>query len=85
LHVLNASTQSDLETGFATLGRMPNAAMLVSVDPFFDSRPDQLAALAARNKVPTVYTLRDYVEAGGLISYGTSITDAYRQAGLYAG
>lgn len=83
--MLNASTQSDLETGFATLGRMPNAAMLVSVDPFFDSRPDQLAALAARNKVPTVYTLRDYVEAGGLISYGTSITDAYRQAGLYAG
>jgi putative ABC transport system substrate-binding protein len=84
-HVFNASTPFDLETSFATLGRLPNAAMLVSVDPFFDGRPDQLAALAARYKVPAVYTLRDYVEAGGLISYGASITDAYRQAGLYAG
>jgi putative tryptophan/tyrosine transport system substrate-binding protein len=84
-HVFNASTPSDLETSFATLGRLPDAAMLVSVDPFFDSRPDQMAALAARYKVPTVYTLRDYVEAGGLISYGASITDAYRQAGFYAG
>jgi putative ABC transport system substrate-binding protein len=83
--VFNASTPSDLETSFATLGRSPNAAMLVSVDPFFDSRPDQLTALAARHRIPTIYTLRDYVEAGGLISYGASITDAYRQAGHYTG
>jgi putative ABC transport system substrate-binding protein len=84
-HVFNASAPSDLETSFATLSRSPNAAMLVSVDPFFDSRPDQLTALAARHRIPTIYTLRDYVEAGGLISYGASITDAYRQAGLYTG
>jgi putative ABC transport system substrate-binding protein len=85
LVVLHASTQHDLETSFATLAQSPNASMLVSVDPFFDSVPDQFAALAARYRVPTVYTLRDYVEAGGLISYGASIVDAYRQAGLYAG
>jgi putative ABC transport system substrate-binding protein len=83
--VFNASTPSDLEISFAMLGRVPNAAMLVSVDPFFDSRPDQLAVLAARHRVPTVYTLRDYVEAGGLISYGARTTDGDRQAGLYAG
>jgi ABC-type uncharacterized transport system substrate-binding protein len=59
--------------------------MVVGVDPFFDSRPDQLAALAARYRIPTVYNLRGFTEAGGLISYGASITDSYRQAGVYAG
>jgi putative tryptophan/tyrosine transport system substrate-binding protein len=85
LRVLNASTEGDFETGFAALAALPNATMVVSVDPFFDSRPDQLAALAARYRVPTVYNLRGFVEAGGLMSYGASITDSYRQAGLYAG
>jgi len=85
LVVLNASTEPELETSFATLARSPNAALLVAVDPFFDSRPDQLTALAARYRIPTVYTLRDYVEVGGLVSYGASITDTYRQAGVYAG
>jgi putative tryptophan/tyrosine transport system substrate-binding protein len=85
LHVLNASTESDFEPGFAALAAVPDAAMMVGVDPFFDSRPDQLAALAARYRIPTVYNLRGFTEAGGLMSYGASITDCYRQAGVYAG
>jgi putative tryptophan/tyrosine transport system substrate-binding protein len=85
LHVFRASTESELETAFADLGRLSNVALLVGVDPYFDSRPDQLVALAAKYRVPTVYNLREFVVAGGLISYGASITDAYRQAGLYAG
>ncbi len=85
LRVLKASTERDFETSFAALAGLANAAMVVGVDPFFDSRPDQLAALAARYRVPTVYNLRGFVEAGGLVSYGASITDAYRQAGVYAG
>ena len=83
--VFRASTQSELETPFASLARLPNAALLVGVDPFFDSRPDQFATLAARYRVPTVYNLREFVVAGGLMSYGASITDTYRQAGVYAG
>jgi putative ABC transport system substrate-binding protein len=83
--VLNASTEADIEIGFATLASKPNAALLVSVDPFFDSRPEMLTALAVRYRIPTVYNLRQFVQAGGLMSYGASITDAYRHAGVYAG
>ena len=85
LHVLRASTEPELESAFANLGRFSNAGLLVGVDPYFDSRPHQLVALAGKYKVPTIYSLREFVVAGGLISYGASITDAYRQAGLYAG
>jgi putative ABC transport system substrate-binding protein len=85
LHVLRASTEPELESAFANLGRFANAGLLVGVDPYFDSRPHQLVALAGKYKVPTIYNLREFVVAGGLISYGASITDAYRQAGLYAG
>jgi putative tryptophan/tyrosine transport system substrate-binding protein len=85
LHVFKASTESELEAAFANLGRFSKVGLLVGVDPYFDSRPDQIVALAARYGVPTVYNLREFVVAGGLISYGASTTDAYRQAGLYAG
>jgi putative ABC transport system substrate-binding protein len=85
LRVLNASTEADFETSFSALAGLPNAAMVVGVDPFFDSRSEQLAALAARYRLPTVYNLKEFVKAGGLISYGASITDSYRQAGMYAG
>jgi putative tryptophan/tyrosine transport system substrate-binding protein len=85
LHVFRASTEPELETSFANLARFSNVALLVGVDPYFDSRPDQLVALAAEYRVPTVYNLREFVVAGGLMSYGASIIDTYRQAGLYAG
>jgi len=85
LHVFPAATESAIDAAFAALGKVPNAAMLISVDPFFDSHAPQLIAAAARYRLPTAYYLRDFVRAGGLMSYGASITDTYRQAGNYAG
>ncbi len=85
LHLLNAGSEDEITAAFAALTKLPNPALLISVDPFFDSRPTQLIALAARYSLPTAYYLRDFVQDGGLMSYGASITDAYRQAGLYAG
>jgi len=85
LQVLNAVTEGEIDAAFAALAKLPNAALLVGVDPYFDSRPDQLIGLAARYALPAAYYLREFVLAGGLISYGASITDVYRQAGVYAG
>ena len=85
LHVIQASSESDLDTAFATLPKLRADALVVGADPFFNSRPQQFAALAARHAVPTMYPFRDYVAAGGLISYGDSLTDSYRIVGGYAG
>lgn len=82
LQVENVSNESDLDGAFADL---KGDALLVAVDPFFDSRPDQIVARAARARMPAMYYIREFVQAGGLMSYGASITDAYRQAGRYAG
>jgi putative ABC transport system substrate-binding protein len=83
LIILNASTEAEIETAFAELSRQRIAALLVGVDPFFLTRRDQIVALANRSQIATMYNLREYVVAGGLISYAPSITEVYRQAGIY--
>jgi putative ABC transport system substrate-binding protein len=84
LHVLTASTEGDLDAAFTTLDQLRVGALLVISDPFFDTRRDRLVALSGRHRIAASYAWRDFVVAGGLMSYGTSLTDAYRQAGIYA-
>ena len=83
LHVLEASTEPELDTAFVTLVRLRVGALAIGADPFFTSRSEQLAALTMRHAVPAVYEFREFVAAGGLIGYGASLADAYRQAGTY--
>jgi putative tryptophan/tyrosine transport system substrate-binding protein len=83
--ILNASNESDFDTAFASLVQHRADALLVTNDAFLFNRRDQIAALATRNAVPTIYDRREYTAAGGLISYGPNYVDAYRQAGIYAG
>ena len=85
LLVVEAGTDSELEAAFAALAQQRAGALVVSVEPFFISRRARLVDLAARHKLPTIYTLREFVVAGGLMSYGTSVTEALRLCGLYAG
>ncbi len=84
LRVFNASTEAEIQAAFVALAKSPNAALLVGVDPFFDSRPAKLVSLAAHSAIPVIYYLPQFARLGGLISYGASITDTYRQAGNYA-
>jgi putative ABC transport system substrate-binding protein len=83
--VLNARTDGDLDEAFTTLVRRQAGGLVVEPDPFFNSRSDQIIALAARHAVPAVYGLREFAAAGGLMSYGNSLSDAYRQLGIYTG
>ena len=85
IEVLEAPTGRDIDTAFARLAQKPIDALLVGPGPLLDNRRVQLATLAAYHRVPAIYPLREFAEAGGLMSYGTSITDAYRQAGVYTG
>jgi putative ABC transport system substrate-binding protein len=81
--VLRASDESTIDAAFTTIAEQGIEALLVASDTFFFSRRNQIVALAARDAVPAMYQLREYVEAGGLMSYGTSLADAYRQLGMY--
>ena len=83
IEVLNASTGRDIDAVFASLAQKPVDALLVSPAALFVNRRVQLAVLAAHRGMPAIYSLRQAAEAGGLMSYGTSLTDAYRQAGIY--
>ena len=85
LHVLKASTESEIDTAFASLVQRQAGALLVTTDPFLGSRREMILALATRHAVPAIYEFREYPVAGGLISYGTSFTAIYRQVGIYAG
>jgi putative tryptophan/tyrosine transport system substrate-binding protein len=85
LIVLKASTEEEIETMFATMALQSAGALLVGTDALFTARRDQIVALAARNKLPAIYGLRDFVVSGGLMSYGTDFADAYHQAGIYTG
>jgi putative ABC transport system substrate-binding protein len=85
LVVLHGGSDESIDASFAALTQQHVAALMVGADPFFDTRRDRLIALAARHQVPAIYQLREYALAGGLMSYGASITDMYRQIGLYVG
>ena len=83
--VLNASTSREIDAIFATLARERPDGLFVAPDAFFLSRRVQFATLAARDRIPAIYSNRNYVSAGGLMSYGTDFADSYRQVGVYTG
>jgi len=85
VHVLNASAERELDEAFAALAKLGAGGLVVAGEPFFDSQRDRIVQLSARYATPAIYTFREYVVAGGLMSYGSSITDSYRRAGIYAG
>jgi putative tryptophan/tyrosine transport system substrate-binding protein len=86
LHVIHATTERDFETIFPTLRQLRASALVIgSGDPFFNSRSKELATLAVRHAIPAIYQYREFVMAGGLISYGGRLTDSYHQAGVYVG
>jgi ABC-type uncharacterized transport system substrate-binding protein len=85
IQVYNADTSAEINAAFETMGRERPDAVLVATTPFLNGRRVQLAQLAAFHHLPAIYALRDYVEAGGLMSYGSDIIDGYRQAGIYVG
>jgi putative ABC transport system substrate-binding protein len=85
LHVLHASTERDIDDAFAALVQLRAGALVIGSDVFFNSRREQLAALALRHAVPAIFQFREFAVAGGLMSYGANFTDSYRQVGVYTG
>ena len=85
LPILKAGSESEIDTAFASLAQLHADALLVAADPFLSSRREQFVALALRHAVPAIYAWREFVASGGLISYGPSLTSAFRQAGMYVG
>jgi putative ABC transport system substrate-binding protein len=85
LHVLHVSSETELDAALGTAARLQVAGLMIGPDAFFNSRIEQLAALTSRHALPAVYQWREFTVAGGLLSYGSSITDVYRQVGVYTG
>jgi len=85
IDIVRASTALDIETNFTIAAQQGAGALLVVQDPFYNSRREQLVALAARHKLPVMYPLREFAEIGGLVSYGHNLVDGYREMGVYAG
>jgi len=85
IHIVNAATIAEVGAAFTTLVQQDVGALVVAADPFFNDQREALVALAAQHALPTIYEWREFAAAGGLMSYGTIISDAYRQAGVYTG
>jgi putative tryptophan/tyrosine transport system substrate-binding protein len=85
LHIIKASKEDDFEPAFASLTQQRVDALVVGTDPFFTSRRERIVALASRYAVPAIYEWQEFAAVGGLISYGTSLTSLYREAGIYVG
>jgi len=85
IQIINAATEQDIEPAFASMAQLKVGALLQAADPFFNTVRDQIVSLAARHAIPAIYEQRAFVAAGGLMSYGTNLADAYRQAGVYTG
>lgn len=85
LHVMQASTPGEINAAFENLAKFRPGGLVLSGDPFFNSQIEQIAALALRNKLPSIYPAAWYSAAGGLMSYGGNASEAYKQAGIYAG
>jgi putative tryptophan/tyrosine transport system substrate-binding protein len=83
IHIVSASTEHELDSAFAELSQLRAGALVVGADPFFNSRREQIVALAARYAIPAIYEAREYAVAGGLMSYGTSLAEGYHQVGVY--
>jgi ABC-type uncharacterized transport system substrate-binding protein len=83
VHILNASTEGEVDAAFARLAQLRAGALLVTNDAFFNNHPDQFVALADRHAIPVIYPWREFVVTGGLMSYGTSIVHLYRQVAIY--
>jgi putative ABC transport system substrate-binding protein len=85
VHLVHAASEDDLSKAFAALVQLNAGALVVGLDVFFINRRAQLVALAARHAIPAIFPLREFVQAGGLMSYAANSSDGYRQAGIYAG
>ena len=85
VQVLHAHTEHEIEVAFASLTQLRAGALMIASDAFFSARSEQFAELGLRHAVPTIYGIREFVEGGGLMSYGSSTTDAYQKVGAYAG
>jgi putative ABC transport system substrate-binding protein len=84
-YVLHASSERELDAAFATLVQLRAGALVIGADPLFNSRSEQLAALTIRHRVPAIYQFREFVSAGGLMAYGSTVLDTYRPLGIYTG